>query len=274
MTQFPGTGQFGTNPGVRVQRVIGGDTFERTGEQDRRRIRWTVYPRENTPQSSTTTATQAWRAVGVQVGDPHPEDPQLLATEFRVQQSRENRFAWQVEWTYLPFSSDDPGGDDPFEPGFVEINVDNEVEFVDFYRQQSDFPPNGQPPLPPVPIITGEVIAVGGRPTSLPIRTIRADISVVINGWPNFPLYALTTARRNSVEFQGGAIGSVLYTGARSNRIGPNTWRVTHQFVQDQFYHMRQIGEFDDEGGLINAYWVQPFRGFADFEAALDLPPL
>lgn len=275
MSAFPGTGQFGANPQVRVARVIGGESFERSGERDRRRIQWSVTPKDPSVEAQVATATLAWRAVGVQVGDAHPEDPSLRASEFRVSQTRENRYAWVVEWTYQPVSPTDPGGDDPTEPGFVEVNVDNEVEFQDFYRQNAAVPAQGTAPLPLVPIADGEPIAVDGRPTSLPVRTIRADISIIVEGFPDFALFATATGRRNNVVFLGGAIGSILYTGARSNRIAPNRFRVTHTFVQDEFFHCRQIGTFDpDTNALVDSYWVQPFRGFANFQAVLGLPPL
>jgi len=275
MSAFPGTGEFGANPQVRVARVIGGESFERSGERDRRRIQWSVTPKDPSVEAQVATATLAWRAVGVQVGDAHPEDPSLRASEFRVSQTRENRYAWVVEWTYQPVSPTDPGGDDPTEPGFVEVNVDNEVEFQDFYVQGADFYTNGLPPLPPVPTTIGEIIAVDGRPTSLPVRTIRADISIIVEGFPDFATFAIASGRRNNVTFLGGAVGSILYTGARSNRIAPNRFRVTHTFVQDEFFHMRQIGTFDpDTGDLIDCFVIQPFRNFADFQAVLGLPPL
>ena len=275
MSSFPGTGQFGKNPLVRVARVIGGESFERSGERDRRRIQWSVTPKDASSDAQVATATLAWRAVGVQVGDAHPEDPSLRASEFRVSQARENRYAWIVEWTYQPVSPTDPGGDDPTEPGFLEVNVDNEVEFQDFYRQNAAIPVDGTAPLPIAPILDGELIAVDGRPTSLPVRLIRADISIIVEGFPLFATYATASGRRNNVVFLGGAVGSILYTGARSNRIAPNRFRVTHTFVQDEFFHCRQIGTFDpDTNALVDSYWVQPFRDFANFESLLGLPPL
>lgn len=272
MTSLGSVGQFGQNPRVRIARIVGGDVWERVNDSDRRRIRWRIVPDRAGSSSDLRTATNAWRALGVQVGDAHPEDPLLRATEFRVQQSREHRHGWEVEWTYEPVGG---GLDvDPTEPGYVEVNVDNEVEFQDFFVQDATLPSQGQPSLPPPVITDGESIAVDGRPTSLPVRTIRADISVVIEGWPDFPAYATATGRRNNVTFQGGAVGSVLYTGARSNRIESNVWRVVHSFVQDQFFHCRQIGRFDSDGELLEALWVQPFREFANFDLALGLPPL
>lgn len=275
---------YGSNdPRITVKQLIGRSRVERRFDAIRRTdVLYvdTVRAVGQTAYTFTPTADDAIDAITVTyngtdfvplvIGSAHPDDPTTFAQEFRIQEVQGKRGAWEVEWTFS--TPDGSGIIDPPPVGYTEVNVDNEVEFQDFFRQNAAIPPQGNAPLPLVAITDGEDIAVDGRPTSLPVRTIRADVSIIVEGWPLFAVYAVVTGRRNDASFLGGVTGSILYTGARSNRISENQWRVTHSFVQDQFFHCRQIGKFSDVGDLVEAYWVQPFP-LGDF-AFLGLPPL
>jgi hypothetical protein len=89
-------------------------------------------------------------------------------------------------------------------------------------------------------------------------------------------LIMLARGTRNSVVFRNGAVGSVLYKGAKASRIGIDKVQITHSFAQDNWYHLIQYASVGPDGRVIldgaipfqkaaSVFWKQPFPTQADF---------
>lgn len=253
---------------------------------------------EGTGLNSTSALLQS----SVASGDPHPENAAFFATDFDVTQQRDTRHVWEVEWTYEPITPGG-GGDDPFEVGFSEINTDHQVEFVDTYRvdyvpdegEPSFWPPltiwsEGYPPAMPTTEnaedtdIGGMSVDEAGRPVSSIVRAVRFVITHVTPALTNSDLEFLTgmtgARNKNSSPFIGVPAGQLLYKGASTSRITTDTYRVVHEFIADEFFHMRQVALHDKDGKPIRyspggpdsqeyasfVHWIQPFPRLLAFD--------
>ncbi len=247
----------------------------------------------NNPNSINDTI--ALDKSGVAVGNPHPENGAFFATDYISEQAKDSRTVWNVQWTYEAVGAG--SGGDPFEVGFTEINTAHTVEFIDTYRidpvevEPAEWPPLVVPNLGnPLPIpktnqqgadVSGMSIDEVGRPVSSIVRNVRFLVTHVVKGLLPIDLQRMTNfaGTRNSVAFLplSAPAGVLLYKGGQSARIGDDTYRVVHEFVADELFHMRQIAQHGEDGkpiledysGLSVAaavFWIQPFPRTLSFD--------
>jgi hypothetical protein len=145
-------------------------------------------------------------------------------------------------------------------------------------------------------IITGaNATFTGKEPVSFVGHIMNISVRNVIFGRPNYLTIASFIGKRNSAAFTFGAnataaqnmvcgIGTLLFTGATTSRIGPNQYEVNYTFsYDDQFYHLRQAPLMDVNGVATvpktdntalsaanpwrakSVYWKQPFPSTAAF---------
>ena len=130
--------------------------------------------------------------------------------------------------------------------GFTAIECNIQESAVDIWRTGATVPTNGaQDDVN----IGGTPVDSAGEPISLllPITTI--SIRNVIDGRPQYATILAIAGKRNSASFTFGAsgntftcaLGTLVFTGAHTSRIGPNTYEINYQFSYDPtLYHMRQ----------------------------------
>lgn len=173
--------------------------------------------------------------------------------------------------------------------GFTAIECNIQESKVDCWRTGATVPGSGtQDDLD----IGGNSVDSAGDPISflLPITTI--SIRNVITGRPLYATILAIAGKRNSASFVFGAsgntftcaLGTLLFTGASTSRIGPNTYEINYQFVYDPtLYHMRQSPMRDMHGVMTSrptptapisasnketattVWWRQPFPDTASF---------
>ena len=254
----------------------------------------------DTTAGNTVDANDALTTIGIQFGDPHPDDPFLFAVRHGEGVRREgHNDLVELPWFYENVPPTPPGQPRQDDVGYVEQNTDHRRELVKVYRKQPDleFPLNGR----------GEVLAadltldIDGTPND--IRGFRQTeliykgswvITEIIDHAPSGALYGSFSGKRNSEVFFGGAIGKVVFAGAKSRSIGFSKWAVNHEFFFDEHFHLVQIADRDqdgkidletfvaksDEPPLVFAklvYWRQPFPELADLHLLSDyfqgIPP-
>ncbi len=141
--------------------------------------------------------------------------------------------------------------------------------------------------------IKGLHVDVGGEPIDDFRRNWEVTISWEVNGLiANLPALNAARYKRNNAAFtiRGNtfAEGTLLLLDARISEQDDVT-RISITFAADEYYHLQQVPERNDEGEVIlvnsnageadpytvgrasNVYWYQPFPGTANF-AALGIP--
>ena len=237
---------------------------------------------------------EALVTVGIELFDSWPDDPSLLAVRPGEMRRLEGHNSLvELPWHYENIPLVPPGTLGPDEVGYVEQNTDHRRELVKVYRKQPDleFPLNGR----------GEVLAadltldIDGTPND--IRGFRQTELIYRSSWviteiidhsPSGALYGSFSGKRNSEVFFGGAIGKVVFAGAKSRSIGLSRWAVNHEFFFDEHFHLVQIADRDQDGNIKLAsfvstppdeepltvaelvYWRQPFPELADLHLLSD----
>lgn len=284
----------------------------RNGSRRQKERTFTVYTTPPTPAFNTEQSLQllaGWPGIAVSLGTAHPEDGEFFAVNYDAQQRSGTRSVFDIRWIYEPVGVGGPGGENENEPGFVDVNLTTSIEFVDFYRKDAAVDSMLWPPLivpqngnaPEIPLgesqlqlydVQGMSIDEGGRPVSHELRSVEYEVTHVIEqpSYNYLETIVFLTGTRNSEPYvlmpQLADVGRLLYLGADSQRISDNVYRFTHRFVADEFYHMRQICAFNEEGDPIlttfapdgsgpqqarYVWWVQPFTRTASF-SFLDIP--
>ena len=234
---------------------------------------------------------EALVTVGIELYDPWPDDPSLLAVRpGEMRRLDGHNSLVELPWHYENVPPIPPGQPRPDEVGYVEQNTDHRRELIKLYRKEPDllFPQNG--------IVDNAWIKqdIDGTPND--IRGFRQTelvyraswvITEIIDHPPSGAFYGFFSGKRNSEVFFGGAIGKVVYSGAKSRSIGLSKWAVNHQFFFDEWFHLVQIADRDQDGNiklqeffvasdedpLILAalvYWRQPFPELADLHLLSD----
>ena len=175
--------------------------------------------------------------------------------------------------------------------GFTSIETSISEQTVDIWRTGSTVPSGG---VQDDNNIAGTPADSAGEPVSflLPICTV--SIRNVINGRPQSATIRAIAGKRNSAAFTFGAtgntftcaIGTLVFTGANTSRIGPNQYEISYSFNYDPtLYHMRQIAMRDLHGVMTSrptptspvsasnketattVWWRQPFPDTTAFSA-------
>jgi len=292
LTGITGTGTVGDQT-----RAVAAETYDSrrlsvSGGRVTRTRSWVVYAR---PGANTLVPSGDYPALatGVQYGQVHPEDATLRAVDVTSSPTRmAGRLAYDVTWTYRRVEIQPAGvPDDPEAPGYQEVNLDGEPQFLDAWRQQRSgggwaTAPRGDI-IPPRTDVGGVPIDTGGRAGSFLVRVGSYSIP------RNYRLqdYVATQfldamGARNDAPFLGFETGALLYARPRSSRIEQGVVRVVHTLVLDEFFHCRQIAGADENGeveittpgGVIDGityekshassvFWIQPFPRLIDFQS-------
>tara|TARA_R110000824_G_scaffold317220_1_gene504435 strand:+ start:966 stop:1814 length:849 start_codon:yes stop_codon:yes gene_type:complete len=224
------------------------------------------------------------------IGFQHPTLPGLMAVDFSIEpvggsysnQTGQVGYIWKMTWMYevVTAGAGSSGGQSGLQPnqlGYVEITSRIRAEFVPAWRKgipESSFPGNGQPNTD-TDEVGGTPIDRAGTPISVQRNIQDLTITETVNTaeWRVYRKYRFT---RNSSSFLGAPAGKVLYKGASVNRTGIDIYQVSHNFVEDEDFHLQQTPYVDQEGQPIDkdndehadfVYWIQPFGTLRDFNA-------
>ena len=178
-----------------------------------------------------------------------------------------------------------------------ECNITSEV--LDIWYSNPTLPATDALRTDPglTPLSGGTPVYAGKDPISFVSSVMSISVRNVRNGRPDYLTLAGIVGKRNSVAFTFGAnavaaqnlicpIGSLLFVGATTSRIGPNQYEVNFQFSFDpNLYFLRQVPLMDTEGVKIvlktpasafsdsnpyyadKVYYKQPFPSTAAFSA-------
>lgn len=215
----------------------------------------------------------------------HPDDPKLrMSVRMETTQIQQRAYTYDIRYKYEPLPvivAPESEIVDPTEPGFIDFNVDWSAQWMDAWRRFGDLPSDID--LPNRVDMGGWPIDSRGEPVSIENHTTVLEITEVISGVLNGGLYHSLTNRRNSARFLDAPAGMVLYKGAKSERLEVRKYRVTHTFVWDEHYHLRQAierwedgkpktgwaswadADYDDVANPV--FWIQPYVYTADFGA-------
>lgn len=147
------------------------------------------------------------------------------------------------------------------EVGFTSIEVDIQSELRDVYRKSPTMPSsNALISNPNITDIAGTPYYTGKDPVTAVGHLMRISVRNVVNGRPNYSGISAAVGKRNSAAFTFGAsgtssqnltcsIGTLLFVGASSSRIGPNQYEVNFEFAyDDKLYHLQQVAMTDVDG--------------------------
>lgn len=241
---------------------------------------------------------------GVVYGSIHPDDPSLIA--IRIGETARvdgHRDLVELPWFYENVPPIPPGQPRQDEVGYVEQQANQRREQVKLYRVQSGngfllFPDEGnlgergEPDNWWEKDILGVPNDIQGFRQSSLIYKVAGSITEIIEGSVNWPFLGSFASKRNSRVFFGGAVGKVVYAGPTSRSIGINKTAITHQFFYDEWFHLEQVADRDQEGKILlcgigpgdpqpivacKVYWRQPFPELADLHLLSDyfqgIPP-
>lgn len=181
--------------------------------------------------------------------------------------------------------------------GFTSIEVNAQANIVDVWRTGATLPTSDALKTAPSLIdIAGNKVDSAGDPISSIQGVLNISVRNVVIGRPNYLLFANTIGNRNSGAFTFGAsattsqnlvcpIGSLVFDGATSSRIGPNQYEVNFSFTLDTVtYHLKQVPLRNGDGSVVpdqpnpgtavsvsnpwraaKVYYKQPFPNTSDF---------
>lgn len=225
---------------------------------------------------------------GAPIGGKFPGIPTLRATEHSAEQIDRAKpgQGYEVTVRYEPSTGPDwqqPGPNDPGDPGFLEINVETSAKPYDVWRvgdpEATDWDVDATPSAAEAGgvllDIGGVKIDSGGEQVSTVRVFSTLRVSKTLNAEPDYLEIRNHTGTRNSSVYAGAAIGSLLYQGGNSRRIGVSTYIVDHTFHWDDWYHLVQVPDRDANGiiqlDLQNhaepVFWRQSFPLKTDFFA-------
>lgn len=184
------------------------------------------------------------------------------------------------------------------EIGFTSFEVSIQPQILEIWALNASLPSTdalkSAPDLTDI-ITDANATFTGKEPVSFVGHIMNISVRNVIFGRPNYLTIASFIGKRNSAAFTFGAnataaqnmicpIGTLLFTGATTSRIGPNQYEVNYTFsYDDQFYHLRQAPLMDVNGVATqpktantalsaanpwrakSVYWKQPFPNTGAF---------
>ena len=184
------------------------------------------------------------------------------------------------------------------EIGFSSFEVSIQPQILEIWALNATLPSSdalkSNPDLTDI-ITNANATFTGKEPVSYVGHIMNISVRNVIFGRPNYLTIASFVGKRNSAAFTFGnnatagqnmvcAIGTLLFTGATTSRIGPNQYEVNYSFsYDDQFYHLRQAPLMDVNGVATqpktantalsaanpwrakSVYWKQPFPNTGAF---------
>lgn len=211
--------------------------------------------------------------------DAHPEFNDLTAVAYALKKVPGSINHWTATWTY---ESSAPRNNNQQANTDLSLGVDsigyNDITARTIAKPMLIYRAN---PLTfdQVPAIDDESEAevgdIGGKPVDAacqPVTIFRRQIefagseTLEIQDFDKIKRFSALTGLRGSVP--GFEAGSVLYLGADISRIGAQTFRVSHKYLWDQYFHCEQAPvfnatgqcDYDDDGHADTVRWIQPFK--------------
>lgn len=211
------------------------------------------------------------------VGDLFPDETDVFCVSYQIALQPNSRNLWHVTFSY---ENTEPGQLQPLQVGYAQLSFDWSAEFRDVWRTQPGLiaPSDGDATLNST--IQGTPIDVWGEPMSVLryFTTLEISETVQLNTLDARAAVIMEMrGKRNAAVFRGGAIGTVLYRGAKANRTSIDKVSLTHSFMQDDWYHMIQVPERGSDGRVVlteaangariaaSVLWRQPFPLKGDF---------
>lgn len=241
------------NPRIRAVEAYDSRRAETVSGREQRFRKWHVFRTDGSGEP-VPSADSAVNETGVSFGDPHPEAALLRAYDVRTRISTTaGRGVYEVEWVYrnvLGLFDGQP--EDPEAVDYQEFNITADPTLIDVYRAPPfpEFPLGGNNPQPGIDI-GGVPLDTAGQKSSYLNR--RAIIEVVRNydiATYNPLLYVSAGGRRNAEAWEGFEAGRLLYLGSRTSRIAQGIVRVVHLLGFDEFFHLIQVANTDENGDV------------------------
>jgi len=171
------------------------------------------------------------------------------------------------------------------EASFTNIQITPQLQYVDAWKTGVPFPANGDAGAGvEIGDGVGTCISSGATAASVAIVAGTMTITHEQTGVPLFSWLMGNAGTRNSTYFLGFNPGTLVYAGPSVRQIGSlvysigdpeRTYEITHTFLFDQHYHLRQHIKRNtamgvpplnsDDGCVSNLFWRQPFPYFWDF---------
>lgn len=252
---------------IQVHEIHSGRRASQTDDPSATRV-FKVY------EDDITVALDEWAALThpdvPDFGDDHPTIPDLGVNTRAIDPLDDERFnSWRVTIVYS--GPPEFSWDIQYDP--IEIEVTS--QFINTWRTLPTIPGNLNTPAESD--IGGTAIDSKGEAISSLVNQQTMSITRTIDKYPDVGIYLAYAGKRNQFAFMGADAGSVLYKGVRMSRISRKGYSETHDFVWDQFFHLRQIIDLDDDknpkvgqtGTYADkgypVYFKQPFPNLADF---------
>ena len=216
------------------------------------------------------------------IGTAFPGEPELTASSWSAEVIPESRYVWKVTWSYT--SGEAENQKSPSEVGYLQVSMEYGGTFKDMWRSSGPgYGLNFQGGSPTGKDIGGKAIDAAGEPTSVFIPQHRLVIDETVSGSELAARTRLSrnaVAKRNSAEFYGASVGTLLYEGCSARRVTLTAWSLTHKFMYDDWYHMGQQPRRNSQREVVLTMseqpfaalvrWVQPYPLLFDMNAISD----
>ena len=211
------------------------------------------------------------------IGQVYPDSGGLYANSYNLSLSDSRVDTWVVDWSYGTVQiSEDDDEIDPVDDTAAEtsLNITVGLTVIDIFKSGAVVPTD--PALisaPPAATDIGGTLTDAGYPISFALPTADIKITKTYTGVFNGGGLLSITGTRNSTNFLGFPLGSVLFTGVGYTAKGGYTYDLTFNLHFDSWYHLRQVPDRAADGkpnynvtaGTMDVFWRQPFAGTADF---------
>lgn len=209
------------------------------------------------------------------VGGSAPPLGNLIPLAVNVRSESDALIQYSVEFKY-GLDSLIPDEESPDDPNFVSFTLSQRPVAVDLYRSD-----DGSLIIEEGQEIQGEPVDEAGIPLTAFVIQQDLELSVRYPSFDRVPnissLYLV--AKRNSTPFLGAESGTLLFTGMSVSRDGVSSYRASFTFTWDQWRHMRQVPErdqnatiptkntftVDDRHHAEKVFYKQPFADFENF---------
>lgn len=186
-------------------------------------------------------------------GDQHPSVPNLFARENTTKLVQGHNDLWELTWSYAPFRilgmPNTPGSPEtPETPGFLRYAANASGQFELAWRRDANPSVVG---ISAGSDIGGTGIDAMGNPTSVMRPQLNFTVSVTERyDEVEWPTIRSTVGTRNDDNFLGLEQYMVLYLGCNAQRMSSDTVSITHNFLHDKMFHLKQVPWRNDLGNI------------------------
>ena len=113
--------------------------------------------------------------------------------------------------------------------------------------------------------IAGTKLDSGGKPISMLVVQSNVQVTRKVSNVPWGTIWG-AVGKRNSDQYDGAAVGQLLFTGISVNTIGLGLYEISYQYLSDSLLHCRQLPILEEADGRTmnlsnqakDVRWVQP----------------